>query len=1034
MLLKASIIWPGNMVYYPPPLLFKSNQVGEIYKINILGTDQYVVTTNELVNELCDEKRFQKSIMGSLVEARAGANDGLFTAYNHEHNWHLAHKILVPAFGPIGIQNTFDEMYDIGTQLVAKWARSTDRIDVSSDFTRLTLDSIALCAMDKRFNSFYSENMHPFVDAMVDFLVESGARETRTKLESILRPGKNRRYQRDINLMRTLSQDMVDQRRAHPSPKKDLLNAMILGADPTTGEKMTDKNIIDNMITFLIAGHETTSGMLSFATYHLLKNPEMLRKAQAEVDTVVGTGPVRLDHMSKLPYIEAILRETLRLSPTAPAFGLEVKGSEPQILGGKYLIPTGSPVYALLTVAHRDPEVYGPDANEFRPERMYGEAFNKLPSNAWKPFGNGARGCIGRGFAWQEAILAFALILQNFDLRLDDPSYQLRIKETLTIKPDGLFLRASLRKGIDPIKLEKKMFAGLESEEKSKPSKHARVDSLSGPKKPINVLYGSNSGTCEGLAHSFASNAVNYGYEATIKAMDTMVNHLPQEQPVVMITSSYEGQPPDNAVSFVEWIQTKSTDLRNVKYAVFGCGHHDWVSTYQKIPQVIDMELETRGATRIGPRGETDVALGKVFNDFDYWQDEVFWPHLGSGKKTNLQEALDIRISTTARASHLNYSVQEALVLSNKALTATDSKEKRHIELRLPTSLTYQAGDYLAVLPMNDKKLASRVMRHFGLPWDAVMTLESGSHSFIPTGTEIAVSSVLESYVELGTPATRKNLATITAFVSNTDTNDQISADNFVKGCATPSVLDILEAHPEVELPFSVFLSMLPPMRIRQYSISSSPLIDPNIATITFSLANSDSLHPGVATNYLKTLEPGSKIHVIVKTSHAAFHPPLDDKTPVIMACAGSGLAPFRGFVQERVAKIESGKTNLGPALLFIGCRSPTTDKLFAEELQRAENIGAVKLYYAYSRASDQSEGCKYVQDRIWRERAEVSELFDNNNARAYLCGSSAVGKGVTDVVLKMVEEEDGGRKSREEILGWWEGMRNERYAVDVFD
>ena len=217
-------------------------------------------------------------------------------------------------------------MYDIATQLIAKWARvgEDQKISVTDDFTRLTLDSIALCVMDKRFNSFYSEKMHPFVDAMVGFLSESGRRARRTRIGALFSREVDRQYFEDIETMRTVAQGMVDHRRANPTDKKDLLNAMLFGKDPKTGEKMTDTSIINNIITFLIAGHETTSGMLSFVFYRLCKNPEAMQKAQQEIDTVVGKGPVTVKHMSKLPYIEAVMREALRLNPTAPAFSLKI--------------------------------------------------------------------------------------------------------------------------------------------------------------------------------------------------------------------------------------------------------------------------------------------------------------------------------------------------------------------------------------------------------------------------------------------------------------------------------------------------------------------------------------------------------------------------------------------------------------------------------------------------------------------------------------------------------------------------------------
>lgn len=126
--------------------------------------------------------------------------------------------------------------------------------------------------------------------------------------------------------------------------------------------------------------------MLSFACYYLLKDPEAYRKAREEVDRVVGQGRVTYQHLSKLTYIEAVLRETLRLQPTAPGFTVQPlpERTEPAVIGGGYHIPPGASVFALLSTCQRDPEVYGDDANEFRPERMFPEELAKLPAGAWK--------------------------------------------------------------------------------------------------------------------------------------------------------------------------------------------------------------------------------------------------------------------------------------------------------------------------------------------------------------------------------------------------------------------------------------------------------------------------------------------------------------------------------------------------------------------------------------------------------------------------------------------------------------------------
>jgi cytochrome P450/NADPH-cytochrome P450 reductase len=285
--------------------------------------------------------------------------------------------------------------------------------------------------------------------------------------------------------------------------------------------------------------------------------------------------------MSKLPYIEACLRETLRLTPTAPAITLQAlpdsAGNKIYLGGGKYEIKPGQPIICLLAKIHRDPAVYGDDAESFIPERMLDEPFSKLPSNSWKPFGNGIRGCIGRPFAWQEAILMTAMLLQNFNFRFDDPSYQLHIKQTLTIKPKDFFMHATLRDHVDPVHLEKLLHVDTSKEGKAT-EKDKKIKSTLSPgktKKPMTVLYGSNSGTCEALAQSLARVASGRGFHAQVEPLDSAVGKVPKGEPVILISSSYEGQPPDNAAHFFEWVQNLEGDkyLEGVKYATYGCGN-----------------------------------------------------------------------------------------------------------------------------------------------------------------------------------------------------------------------------------------------------------------------------------------------------------------------------------------------------------------------------------------------------------------------------------------------------------------------------
>ena len=194
------------------------------------------------MDEVCNEDRFSKIIAAALKQARNGVHDGLGTAYGvQESNWGIAHRILVPHFGPLAIRDMFGEMHDIATQLVMKWARHgpDHAILVAEDFTRLTLDTMALCAMDYRFNSYYKDSMHPFVEAMTSFLRVSGDRARRSFAGQLLCVSENQAYWSNIELLRETSLAIIRARKVHPSDKKDLLNGMLQGVDPETGEKMT---------------------------------------------------------------------------------------------------------------------------------------------------------------------------------------------------------------------------------------------------------------------------------------------------------------------------------------------------------------------------------------------------------------------------------------------------------------------------------------------------------------------------------------------------------------------------------------------------------------------------------------------------------------------------------------------------------------------------------------------------------------------------------------------------------------------------
>ncbi|KDN45033.1 hypothetical protein RSAG8_05206, partial [Rhizoctonia solani AG-8 WAC10335] len=636
-----------------------AKKYGEIFGLRIMGDRAVFICSVKLAQEVLDESRFHKHIESTLEEVRNLVGDGLFTARHGESNWGIAHRILMPAFGPLAIKGMFDDMVDVVSQLVLKWERFGPHhdIDPTIDFTRLAFDTIALCTFNHRLNSFYTNDEPIFVKAMGEFLMESGMRAMKPSILKSLPLGANTKYAENIKVMSTLADQIVEDRKKHPIEKKDLLNAMLLGKDPQTGQGLSEENIKAQMLTFLIAGHETTSGMLSFAMAHIMKTPEVYSKVRQEVDAVLGQEPIKLEHLGKLTYINAVLKESLRVTPSIPEFAitcdkdeiigdgkylikagttvavaresLRVTPSLPEIsvtcdkdeiIGdGKYLIEAGTTVAVAAGIIGKDPAVWGEDAEKFNPDRMLDGKFEALPPKAWIPFGNGARGCIGRPFAWQEALIAIATIFQKFDFTLSDPAYNLQLKQTLTLKPKDFTFRATSRTGAPSFTAIASSSSSVNGPESIKSV--VQNDNISGV--PLYVFYGSNTGSCEGFAQQIASGAAAKGFRAVIATLNSVVNKIPTDGPVVIVTASFEGEPADNAAHFVQGLTSTAqvSDLKSVSYAVFGAGNRDWVHTYQRIPKLIDTTLKQKGAKRLLERGEADAGGDRFSESFDEWEE-----------------------------------------------------------------------------------------------------------------------------------------------------------------------------------------------------------------------------------------------------------------------------------------------------------------------------------------------------------------------------------------------------------------------------
>jgi cytochrome P450 / NADPH-cytochrome P450 reductase len=316
--------------------------------------------------------------------------------------------------------------------------------------------------------------------------------------------------------------------------------------------------------------------------------------------------------------------------------------------------------------------------------------------------------------------------------------------------------------------------------------------------------------------------------------------------------------------------------------------------------------------------------------------------------------------------------------------------------------------------------------------------------TFLPTDDRISVRALLTDYVELQGVASRRDVEVMLEHTEYPWTrreleallaDDEASTTHFrehIVKCRR-SVLDLLEQYPACELPFAIYLEMLSPLAPRYYSIASSALKEPQRCAVTVGVLSGPArsglgIFSGVCSTYLSRKQYDEYIYAFVRDTSSTFRLPADPTTPLIMIGAGTGIAPFRGFCQQREGLADSGH-RLGEALLVVGCRHPQADSLYADELRRFHECGIVRLAHAYSRVPGMPR--VYVQDRIIELGDTVWRLLESG-AHVYLCGASAMSEGVGTALAALYREHTGA--GADEATAWFRRLSDDgRYHVDVW-
>ncbi|MGW5250753.1 bifunctional cytochrome P450/NADPH--P450 reductase [Streptomyces sp. NPDC004129] len=1026
-----------------------------IYGMDIAGIEQVFVYDPDLVAEVCDETRFFKQIDKTpLHHVRDFAGAGLFTAHQHEEEWGMAHRVLLPAFSQRAMKAYFGQMLEIAQNLVGKWERREGQpVNITDDYTRLTLDTIALSGFGYRFKSFDKEELHPFLNALLGALVESLRRSQELPMMTKLRKADDKKYRENIQQMQDLVESVIKERReGKGGGEEDLLGLMLEAIDPETGRLLADDNVRDQVLTFLIAGHETTSGLLSFATYSLMRNPHVLAQAYAEVDRLMpGDTVPDYDTIMQLDVIPRILDETLRLWAPIPAFGKAPL--EDTVIGGRYQLKKGMRVNILEGPLHTHPKAWE-RPHEFDIDRWLPENRAQQHPHAYKPFGNGLRACIGRQFALTEARLALALVLQKF--KFSDPNdYKMDVREALTRKPGGFELVVRTRP-----EHQRTVFGAADLHSDAEQQQAA----VSGVGVNLTVAYASSLGSCEDLARTIADRSERSGFGTTLTSLDELGDNLPTEGLLVVVAASYNGKAPDNAQHFDDLIATGlgEDSLSNVRFALLGAGNTQWVATYQAFPKRVEAALLAAGATPVIERGVADAA-----GDFDgmasRWMDTL-WATLAEEYAADTSDdgapRYQVQMLTEAdvRPAIVSEQAYPLTVVANEELVADATglwdfqiepprPSAKSITIELPEGVTYETGNHLAVFAKNEPSLVNRALARLAVDRDQVLRLDQpgGGRTHLPVGTPVTAGLLFTEFLELQDVATRTQVRILAEHTQCPWTRPQLQAytadteeaeERYQKEILGKrvSVLGLLERFPAVELPLAVFVEMMGPIRPRFYSISSAPLANPRHVRLTVGLLegpalSGDGQYRGTCSSYIAGLRPGDVVYGYVRVPSPTFAPPADPATPLILIGPGTGIAPLRGFLEERAWQQANG-TQVGLSQVFVGCRHPEHDYFYRQEMQHWEQAKIAEVHTAFSAVT--GHPARFVQNAIANAADTVWQAIEDG-AYIYVCGDGRRMAPAVREALAAIHRQQTG--SDDEAAQQWLAQleADERYQQDVF-
>ncbi|KAL3918290.1 MAG: hypothetical protein SGILL_004307, partial [Bacillariaceae sp.] len=1013
----------------------------------VLSTDAEIVA--ELARRQEDFPKEWNSFKERKIQFFAGK--GLFTDSTNNDTWQTAHGILPKYFNAIRIKNYYPIILEKTQHFVQEWIKmghNSKIEDVSDWLTCMTADAIVKASMDFDMRNVErkgaGEELHGF---LISFRIALGR----------LMKGADQNdeeYAKSVKACQDIVSDIVERTRAGEiGGSLSFVTGMLESKSNANGEFIRMEDFWGHCINVMVAGHETTAATLGFCMAELAQKPECLKKALKEIEDVLGSrSSPTYEDICNLKYLEACFKETLRMYP--PVGFLARECATDTIVKGNHLLRKGQRVETLVCGLHRDPEqwdqgIFG-DPAVFNPERHMPGAPPRHP-NAMAPFGFGVRACIGYQFAMLESKVFLAMVLNFFTL--DTP----KDFEVVPVRHGGapvckdLTFNLRYREGGPLSKIN--VFSDCESGTCSPIAVSTPNGASSAPtspsvraaKKPLLILYGSNTGSCEDFGRSLHERSIEEGYESKVMTLDKAIadNLLPfQEGPVAIITCTYNGNPPDNATKFSKWIASlENNSIGGMKFAVFGVGNSNWVATYQKFPKDVQSGLLRGGAQMLKDIATADMTGADAIGEFEEWADnflKVIGLDFGvagplaqvspKNRATYIRKASDT--SKTAEPATNGFEFREKFfdalrpykeqngsfvdeskyqickVKKFQQLQSEDSNRSTcHVELSLPDGMSYEAGDHLSVVPCNSDKLVEAALSILGMKGDEVVDCNPGRTAFLRglpddlPGVPITSRMALKWLPDLLAAPSRKQIQALAETCPCPPEAAQLRKlseegeykEKVVKSGLT--TLALLSQYRSVIVDIVQLSTLLPRLKARFYSISSSPKVEKNRIAITVALVDYDTKsghRQGVASSMIHSMEEGSYMLCGIQQLGRDFKLPEDPSTPIIMVGPGTGLAPFMGFMEERDVLAKKNRKDLGEAHLFFGCRSSAQDFIYKERLEEYSNTGVLSsdgLHVAFSREVGQSK--LYVQDLIAEHGREMWNLIYNSDATVFICGDA---------------------------------------------